>query len=134
MPVEEDVKPLALLVALLIMVVGIVGVVAPDRLMAIGQYVITPVGLFAVAALRVGIGLVLWLVAPISRTPKTLRALGAVVFVAGLATPLFGVERARAMADWGATQGPAVVRGVAGLVVAIGSLVAFAVATGRRAA
>jgi hypothetical protein len=125
---------LALLVALFIMVVGIVGVVAPDRLMTVGQYVITPVGLYAISALRVGMGLVLMLVAPISRTPKTLRALGAVVLVAGLATPLFGVDRARAIADWGATQGTALLRGAGGLMLAIGSFIAFAVAAGRRPA
>jgi hypothetical protein len=127
-------RPLALLVALFIMVVGIVGVVAPDRLMAAGRYVITPVGLYAIAALRVGMGLVLMLVAPTSRAPKTLRAVGAVVLVAGLATPLFGVDRARAIADWGATQGTALLRGAGGLMLAIGSFIAFAVATGRRPA
>ena len=127
-------RPLALLVALFIMVIGIVGIVAPDRLMATGRYVITPAGLYAIAALRVGMGLVLMLVAPISRTPKTLRALGAVVLVAGLVTPLFGVDRARAIADWGATQGTALLRGAAGLMLAIGSFIAFAVAAGRRPA
>ena len=64
----------ALLVALFIVVVGLVGVFAPDRLMTVGRYVVTPVGLYAIAALRVGIGLVLMLVAPVSRAPKTLRA------------------------------------------------------------
>ena len=35
------------------------GAFAPDRLVAVGWYVVTPAGLYAVAALRVGIGLVL---------------------------------------------------------------------------
>jgi hypothetical protein len=127
-------RPLALLVALLIMIIGIVGVVAPDRLITAGRYVITPVGLYAMAALRVGMGLVLMLVAPISRAPRTLRALGAIVLVAGLATPLLGVDRARKIAEWAATQGTALVRGAAGLMLAIGSFIAFAVAAGRRPA
>jgi hypothetical protein len=127
-------RSLALLVALLIMVIGIVGVVAPDRVMTAGRYVMTPVGLYAIAALRVGMGLVLMLVAPISRAPRTLRALGAIVLVAGLATPLFGVDRARAVADWAATQGTALLRGAAGLILAIGGFIAFAVAAGRRPA
>jgi hypothetical protein len=127
-------RSLALLVALFIMFIGIVGVVAPDRLMTAGQYVMTPVGLYAIAALRVGMGLVLMLVAPISRTPRTLRALGAIVLVAGLATPLFGVDRARAVADWAAAQGTALLRGAAGLILAIGGFIAFAVAAGRRPA
>ena len=37
-------------------------VVAPDSLIAIGRYVITPAGLYAIGALRVAIGLVLILV------------------------------------------------------------------------
>ena len=124
---------LALLIALFIMTVGVAGAFAPDSVTTVGRYVATPLGLFVVAALRVGIGLVLMLVARISRAPKTLRALGAVVLVAGLATPLFGVERARAILDWEATQGTVLIRVVAGLVVAIGGLIAFAVTAGRPA-
>jgi len=125
---------LALLVAFLIVVVGLAGVFAPDRLITVGRSVVTPVGLYAIAALRIGIGLVLMVVAPVSRAPKTLRAFGAVVFIAGLVTPLFGVERTRAIVDWEATQGTALVRVGAGLAVAIGSFIAFAVAAGRRPA
>ena len=127
-------KFFALLVALLIMVVGLVGVVMPDGLIAVGRYVVTPVGLYAMAAVRVGIGILLMLVAPISRAPKTLRALGAVVLVAGLATPLFGVARTLAIFDWEVTQGTALIRVTAGLVLAIGGFIAFAVAAGRRRA
>ena len=122
----------ALLVALFVIVVGVVGIFTPDSLMTIGRYVVTPVGLYAIAALRVAIGLVLMLVAPISRVPRTLRVVGAVVLVAGLATPLFGVERTRAILDWESTQGTALIRVGAGLALAIGGFVAFAVATGRR--
>lgn len=60
------------------------------------------------------------------------RIQGAVVLVAGLAAPLFGVERTRAILDWESTQGTALIRVVAGLALAIGGFVAFAVATGRR--
>jgi hypothetical protein len=74
------------------------------------------------------------LVARMSRAPKTLRAFGAVALVAGLATPLFGVERARAIIDWEATQGTALIRVAAGLALAIGGFIAFAVTPGRRPA
>jgi hypothetical protein len=127
-------KSLALLVALFIMVVGVAGIFTPDSLIRVGRYVVTPVGLYAVAIFRVGIGLVLMLVARMSRAPKTLRAFGAVALVAGLATPLFGVERARAIVVWEATQGTALIRVGAGLVLAIGGFIAFAVAPGRRPA
>jgi len=122
----------AFLIALFAIVVGVVGIVTPDSLMTIGRYVATPVGLYVIAAIRVAIGLVLMLVAPTSRVPRTLRVVGAVVLVAGLATPLFGVERTRAILDWESTQGTALIRVMAGLVLAIGAFIAFAVATGRR--
>jgi hypothetical protein len=126
-------RSLALLVALFIMLVGVAGVLAPDGLMTIGRSVATPVGLYAIAALRVGIGLVLMLVAPVSRAPRTLRVFGAVALVAGLTTPLFGVERTRAILDWESTQGTALIRVGAGLALAIGGFIAFAVGAGRRA-
>ena len=125
-------RVLTLFVALFIMVVGLVGVFTPDSLITVGRYVVTPIGLYVIAAVRVGVGLLLILVARISRAPRTLRVFGAVVLVAGLATPLFGVERARAILDWEATQGTALVRVIAGLLFVIGGSIAFAVGAGRR--
>ena len=125
-------RALVLVFAFFIIVVGIVGVVAPDRLMTIGRSVITPVGLYVIAAVRVGMGLVLMLVAPTSRAPKTLRACGMLVMVAGFATPLIGVDRTRGILDWEAAQGTALLRSVAVLLMAIGGSIAFAVAGGRR--
>ena len=54
---------------------------------------LTPAGLYAIAVLRVAIGLLFVLAAPSSRAPRTLRVLGLIVIVAGLATPWFGVAR-----------------------------------------
>jgi hypothetical protein len=126
-------RSLALLVAVFVMLVGVAGTFAPDRLMTFGRYAVTPVGLYVIAALRVGIGLVLILVAAISRAPRTLRVFGAVAFVGGLATPLLGAERARAILDWQSSQGTVLTRVGAGLALAIGGFIAFAVAAGRRA-
>ena len=125
-------RSLVLLVAFFVMVVGMVGVFTPDSLLTVGRYVLTPGGLYAIAALRVGIGLLLMLAARISRAPRTFRALGAVVLVAGLATPLFGVERSRAVLDWEATHGTALIRVWGGLALTLGGFIAFAVAAGRR--
>jgi len=126
-------KWLALFIAGVMMIAGLVGILAPDRLLALRQYVVTPVGLWAIAALRIAIGLVLIQVARISRAPRTLRALGAVVIVAGLATPFFGVERSRAVLDWAATQGRALMLVEGCVALALGVFLAFAV-TARRPA
>lgn len=124
-------RPLALLFAILTIVIGIVIIVAPDRMMALVPYAITPAGLYAIGALRVGMGLVLMAVATTSRAPRTLRALGVVLVVAGVMTPLVGVERVRGIADWGMAQGPALRWSVAAVLVGIGSFIALAV-TGKR--
>src|SRR5258708_15453332 len=127
-------RALALVVAAFIMLVGVAGLLAPDSLLTLARYAVTPVGLYAVAAVRVGIGLVLILAAPISRAPRTLRVFGAVALVAGLMTPLFGADRAHAILDWQLSQGTVLIRVGAGLAVVIGGLVAFALIGSRRAA
>ena len=60
---------------------------------------LTPAGLYAAAGLRLVLGTALFLAAPTSRTPKMLRILGVVIFVAGLATPLIGIDHARVIVE-----------------------------------
>ena len=122
----------ALLVGVFIIVVGIVGIVSPDSVtMARRQYFATPVRLYAASALRMAMGFVVILVAPISRAPKTLRVLGVVMCMQGLGAALFGPDRARAILEWEAMQGTALLRVGAMLALATGGFIAFAV-TGRR--
>ena len=122
----------ALLVALFTIVVGIVGLVSPDSVTTVRRlYFATPVRLYAAGAVRLAMGLVLILVAPTSRAPKTLRALGAVVCMQGLAATLLGLDRARAILEWEAMQGTALLRVGAAVALATGGFVAFAV-TGHR--
>jgi hypothetical protein len=127
-------KALALLVAFFVAGIGLVGLVAPYSFVSAGEYVITPAGLYAVAALRVGVGLLLLGMASASRMPKMLRVFGVVALVAGLTTPFFGVERSRAVMDWWAAQGPGLMRLLAALIVALGCFIAYVVSGQRRAA
>jgi hypothetical protein len=121
-----------LLVALFTIVVGVLGVVSPDRVTAVRrQYFATPVRLYAAGAVRVAMGLVVILGAATSRTPKTLRTLGAVMCMQGLAATLFGPDRARAILEWETTH-TALLRAGALVAVATGCFVVFAVTTGRR--
>ena len=73
-------------------------------LIGIGQNIASTTGLYAAGTVRVGIGLVLMLAARESRAPGFLRAIGAIVLVAGVATPLFGVDASRARLDWEAAH------------------------------
>src|SRR2546426_11044029 len=116
----------ALLLALFTIVVSMVGIVSPDSVMTLRRLYYTPGGLYAAGAVPVAMGLVLILAASISRWPRTLRVLGALVCLQGLAANLFGLERARAIMEWEAMH-TALLR--AGAVVALvsGGFIAFAV-------
>jgi hypothetical protein len=124
---------LTVLIGLFVMVVGVVGIAAPSTLLRAADYATTPVGLYAAAALRIGIGIVLILVAPTSRAPKVIRVLGAIAVGAGVITALVGVDRVRAMVAWEAAQGTTLIRLGAVLALVFGGFIVFAV-SGRRAA
>ena len=120
-----------LIVALFTVVVGVLGLVSPDSVTTARRlYFATPAGLYTAAAVRVGMGLVLILSAAASRAPKTLRVLGAMMCMQGLAATLFGPERARAILEW-ETMHPVLLRAGAVVAVAVGGFLVFAV-TGHR--
>lgn len=122
----------ALLVALFTIVVSIAGLVSPESVTTVRRmYFATPAGLFAAAAVRLAMGVVVILSAPASRAPKTLRALGAVMCVQALSATLLGPDRARSVLEWETTQGTALLRLGAAVALAAGGFMAFAV-TGRR--
>jgi hypothetical protein len=131
------VKTLAFAVALVIMALGTLCIVVPAGPVWLAQHAVTPGVFYVVGTVRIAFGLVLISVAPVSRAPKTLRVLGYLFLVAGVATALTGlvaIERARAMIEWWWQQGPGRVRltGVLGLV--FGGFIAYACAPARRAA
>ena len=124
-------KYLAWFIAVVVLLAGVTGIVAPDRLLSLRGLAATQAGLLAVSVARVAIGVVLIMTAPHSRAPKMLQFAGAAVLLAGLATPLFGVERTRAVLNWEAAQGATLIRAGSVVVVAIGGLLAAAL-TPRR--
>ena len=118
----------ALFVALFTIVVGIGGLISPESGTEIRRlYFATPVRLYTAAALRMSMGLVVILAAPVSRAPKTLRALGAVMCMQGLAATLMGSDHARAILEWETMQGTALLRVGAAVALAAGAFMAFAV-------
>jgi len=64
--------------------------------------------------------------------PRTVRVIGIVALLAGLATPFIGVERARAILDWWLAPGSVVVRVSCIFSVAFGCFVLYAVIGRRR--
>ena len=73
----------ALLVALVTVGIGIGGLISPDSGTEVRRmYFATPARLYTAAAIRVTMGLIVILSAPASRAPKTMRALGALMWAA----------------------------------------------------
>jgi len=123
---------LASFFGLLMVMLGALGIVAPDALLGFAAYMLTENGLYFAAAIRIAFGVALIAVADGSRLPNTIRVLGALIVVAGVVTLFFGVERAQAMLDWWSAHGPASTRLLAALPVIFGLFIIYAVAPRRR--
>jgi hypothetical protein len=130
------VKNLAFAFALLILALGVVGIVAPSVIAWIAQHALTAGVFYVVAVVRVAFGLLLVSVASASRAPRTLRVLGCVIVVAGIAAGLMGLlamDRASAMVGWWLQQGSDVLRLTCVVLVAVGGFIAYACAPGYAA-
>jgi len=106
---------------------GLVGMVRPHRLIRMARSWQTPTGLYAAAALRIALGLLLILVAPNSRFPGVLRILGIVILLSGLATPIVGLGRFHRILEWWANRGPAFQRAWASCAFSVGLFLIYAV-------
>ena len=130
-------KTLAFVIGLLICAVGAAGIIAPSGLVWIAEHFVSSGAFYVIAAVRVAFGLILVSVASVSRAPRTLRVLGYLILLAGIATALTGlvaIERARAVIEWWLQQGYGVVRLTGVVVLAVGTFVAYACVSARRAA
>ena len=127
-------KLLATVMAALIAAIGVVGVAFPSVLLEFGQSLQTPSALLVAAVIRIIFGAVLVWVASAARMPRTLRVIGFLVIVAGVLTPLFGVERFQAVLSWFSSQGPLLMRAWASTAVIFGLFVAYVVNSPRRTA
>ena len=124
-------KVLAVALCALLTVVGLSVMLAPLTMAEVGRWMQTPGGLYGTALLRIIMGASLVGVAPASRMPKTLRAIGTLIVLIGLITPLFGVERARLVLDWWVAQGETFMRIWALFPVAFGLFLLHAI-LGKR--
>jgi hypothetical protein len=59
--------------------------------------------------------------------PRTLRVLGALFVVGGLALPGMGLERLQGIAEWGASQDGNMLRVAATLAIGLGTFVIWSV-------
>jgi hypothetical protein len=125
---------LGLVIGALVILASAISFAVPDLRLSLERSVMTPTGLYAIAALRIAIGLVFVFAAPESLAPRTLRVLGLVVIIAGLTTPWFGVTRARATLNWVASAGPLLMRLDACVGMAMGGFLVYVFRTPTRRA
>lgn len=129
---RNAVKTLAFVIGVCIIAVGVVGLLVPSALIWLAQHSLTPGELYFIAAFRVAFGVLLLSVSSASRIPRTLRVVGFILVVAGIATPFIGVERARPIIEWWTLQGSGVVRITSAFVLGLGGFFAYACAPARR--
>ena len=91
---------ISIAVAFVFVGLGVAAVAAPDIVIASSRYLVSPVGIYLAAAMRIGMGAALLLVARGSRAPAILRIMGAALLIAGLTMPILGVDNAKARIEW----------------------------------
>jgi hypothetical protein len=124
-------KAIALLIAALTVLLGLTGVLWPEGLMPLATYSFSRTGLYVVAAVRIVLGGLLFFASSATRTPKTIRVIGLIILIAGIATALISPERALALKDWLLTRGPDMLRIGACIPLAAGLFVAWSTISRR---
>ena len=125
-------KAIALLIATLAVLFGLTGVLWPEGLMRIATYSFSPTGLYIVAAARIVVGGLLFFAASSTRTPKTIRVIGLVILLAGIASALITPERAEFMKIWLIARGPDMLRVAACIPLVVGIFVGLSALTKER--
>ncbi|MGI8821343.1 MAG: hypothetical protein ACR2ID_10835 [Chthoniobacterales bacterium] len=115
-----------LCIALLLLVQGLIGLIAPHSFVGIVRVMQTPPVIYAAAVVRVTVGIVLLRAAYSSRLPAFLRIFGGFVLLGGLLTPFFGMQFAALIFGWWSAHGVALVRLFAAVSLALGLVVGYA--------
>jgi hypothetical protein len=111
---------------------GILGIAAPGVLLDFGRSLMATPALYGVAAVRIGFGALLMLVAAQSRFPRVLRMVGLLIVVAGFLTLWFGAERFHGAFGWFADLPTALVRAIAILPLLAGVFFVYAINSQRH--
>jgi hypothetical protein len=115
------------LFGLFVAVLGLAGLVSPERLLAAVTDGQSRLGLYGIAGLRLLIGAALVFAASDSRAPLYLTILGALSIVSGALTPFVGAQRLEAILDWWRARSPLAVRLWSAFVFVFGSSLVWAV-------
>ena len=122
-------KKIVLLLAAVMVLFGLTGVLWPEALMAVAKYSVTAKGIYVVAAVRIIIGALLLIGAGATRMPKTLRVIGGIILVAGVATLFMSAQQAQSLVDGVLARGVEFFRVAACLPLIVGLLAGGAALT-----
>jgi hypothetical protein len=125
-------KAIALIIALMMVSLGLTGVLWPEGLMQLASNSFTGTGMYVVAAVRVVLGALLIVAASATRTPKTIRVIGLIILLVGIAGAFVPAERALAVKDWLVNRGPDTLRIAACLPLVVGIFVGLSALTKER--
>ena len=117
---------ISLAFGVLIAALGVFGLVSPSNLLRLEEYSRKLPVRYIASAIRLLMGVALFLAAPASRATGVLRILGVFIFVTGVITLFFGFERFRTLIDWWSAHGPALARVWAALALALGIFLVYA--------
>jgi len=125
-------KIIALAIAALLILVGLTGVLWPEGLMGLMNYSFTSTGIYVAAITRMVMGGLLLVAAQATRTPRTIRVIAVIIFLAGVATALISPERAQVLKDWWLSHGPDALRIAACFPLAVGFFILVGTLTKPR--
>jgi hypothetical protein len=125
-------KIIALGIGALLILLGLTGVLWPEGLLDLVKYSFTSTGIYVIAITRMVLGALLLVAASATRTPKTIRVIAVIIFLAGVATALINPERAQLLKDWWLSHGPDILRIVACFPLAVGFFILVATLTKPR--
>jgi hypothetical protein len=125
-------KNIALGIAALMILVGLTGVLWPEGLVDLMKYSFTSTGIYVAAISRMVLGALLLVTAGATRTPKTIRVIAVIIFLAGVATALISPDRAQVLKDWWLSHGPDTLRIAACFPLAVGFFILVATLTKPR--
>lgn len=120
---------IALVLSLTVAAFGVMGIIAPLRLLTMIQWFGNLTGLVAAVAFRASLGLSLIFSAHTSHFPEVIRLLGIVTLSAGLILPFIGIERLRRIIAWISSRESILVRLWAALTFCFGLFLSYAVVT-----
>lgn len=130
-------KMIAFACGLLILLTGISGIISPASLKPLTQLTTSTSAFLLLAAIRIVLGFILVFGAPQSRMPSTIRVIGFIVLMIGIATAItafMALEQARYIVSQWMQMGDDVVRITGVVLVVVGGFIGYCFAPERSQA